>query len=199
MSFILGISINDFKGEINLDLSSDPNVIAQFETLGRQIEDDILQDLLNDKLYNDLIADLDLSGDPQTSPYTELVDGETYINDAGQTIIYQGLKRMLRYFIYEQYLDFQWSSNASTGQSTTENENSTLLTRSALRKVRARIQNKAVNLYSKAATYINEKNTDLFSATDYGFWRPKKKKYLGKITTVTHSNSFFYNKSSEGN
>ena len=198
---LLFIDIGDFIGEINLDISSDANVQAQFESLGRQVEEDVLRDLLNDKLYNDLIADLDVNEDPQTQKFIDLVNGVTYQRISGETINYDGLKRMLRYFVYEQYLDFSFTNNASTGQNVNENENSILLNRADLRKVRARIQRKAVDLYAKAAIFINDNYEDYFDAStsDYSFWRPTQKKYLGAITMVTPRNEYYYNRSSEGN
>jgi hypothetical protein len=194
---LLFITVNDFIGEVNLDLSSDTDVVDQFESLGRQVEDDILRDLLNDKLYNDLIADLDVNGDPQTQIYIDLVDGKTYQRPGGETVNYDGLKRMLKYFVYEQYLDFTYHSNISVGQSLTVNENSELVTPAKLRKVRGRIQNKAVNLYNKAIVFIDDNEDDYFSDNDYGFWKPVKKKYLGKITTQTVRNDYYYNRHSE--
>jgi hypothetical protein len=175
---LLFIDVNDFIGEINLDLSNDENVIAQFESLGRTIEDDVLRDLLDDKLYNELIADLDGNGDPQTQKFIDLVDGKTY----------------------EGYLDLQWSSNVNTGQITNVNENSLKVNRAELRKVRARIQHKAINLYNAAKTYINDEHEVYFlTGNDYSFWNPKRKKYIGGITTGTPNNTYFYNRSSDNN
>ena len=195
---LLFITTSDFIGEINLDLNNDTDVSASFESLGRQIEDDILLDLLNDKLLNDLTADL-VAGEPQTQIYIDLVDGVTYENTAGETVNYAGLKRMLRYFVWADYLEINRSQNVSTGQMISINENSTPLTKGQLIKVRKPIQNKAVRLYNQAAIFINDNYTDYFSNSDYGFWQPKKKKYLGSVITQTYSNSYFYNRSSEGN
>lgn len=197
---LLFLTINDFIGEVNLDLSNDANVQAQFIAIGRQIEDDYLRDLLNDKLYNDLIADLDGSGNPQTQPFIDLVDGKTYLNDGGATINYDGLKRMLKYFVWSETLDFTWSKNVSTGQITNTNENSQVISRADLRKVRSKNHNKAVNLYNKAAIFINDNHEDYFPNTDdYSYWLPKVKRYIGRITSVTPFNKFFYNRTSEGN
>ena len=192
------IDINDFIGEINLDLSSDNNVQAQFEALGNQVINDILLDLFNDKLYNDFYADLS-NGVPQTQKFIYLLDGKTYIRISGETKKYEGLKRMLRYFVYDAYLEFTHTQNISTGQATNQNENSVIISRSQLRKVRANIQNKAVNLYNRAILFINDNYTDYFSGSDYSFWSPIKKRYLGKITSTTYNNTYFFNRSSEGN
>jgi len=197
---LLFIDVNDFVGEINLDLSNDSNVIDNFESLGRQIEDDLLRDLLDDKLYNELLADLDGSGNPQTQKFIDLVDGKTYLRPSGKTKIYEGLKRMLRYFVYEGYLEFQWSSNVNTGQITNINENSLKVNRADLRKVRSRIQNKGVNLYNSAKVYLNDEYEVYFTGdNDYGFWSPKKKAFIGGIKTGTPNNSYYMNRSSNNN
>lgn len=197
---LLFLTINDFIGEVNLDLSNDANVQAHFISMGRQVEDDYLRDLLNDKLYNDLIADLDGSGNPVTQKFIDLVDGKTYINNAGVTVIYEGLKRMLKYFVWSETLDFTWSRNVSTGQIINTNENSQVISRSNLRKVRSKNHNKAVNLYNSAAIFINDNYEDYFPDTnDYSFWMPRVKRYIGRITSVTPFNKFYYNRSSEGN
>jgi hypothetical protein len=192
------LTINDFIGEVNLDLSNDSNVQAQFEAMAGQIEEDYLRDLLNDKLYEDFINDL-IGGVPQTQNFIDLLNGKTYVNPSGETVKYDGLKRMLKYFIYSETLDYNWSNNASTGQLTSNNENSTLINRADLRKVRAKIHNKGINLYNKAATFINDNYTDYFTDNDYSFWLPKVKRYIGKITSVTPMNRYFYNRSSTGN
>jgi hypothetical protein len=197
---VLTPDVNDFIGEINLDLSNDSNVVAQFESMGTTWQKDILRDLLDDELYNLLIADLDGNGDPQTTKYIELVDGKTYERPSGKEKIYEGLIRMLNYYVYDLYLNFTWSSNVSTGQITNVNENSTKVNRADLKKVRADIQNKAVNLYNSAVTYLNDENETYFTgANSYSFWDPKVKKYDNKITMGTPSNPYFYNRSSERN
>jgi hypothetical protein len=188
-------TLNDFIGEINLSLSNDTNVQAQFEAMANQIGDDILRDLLNDKLYTDLIADLDGNGNPQTQPYIDLVDGITYIDDNQETIAYQGLKRMLRYFVWEQTLMFTRSSNSTNGQEVANSENAVKLTRFQLRKEREPIQNKAVDLYHDACKFIDDNYEDFLTANDYSLWKPKRKTYLGKIITVSPRNQYFYKRS----
>jgi hypothetical protein len=192
------INVNDFKGEINLDLSSDVNVLAQFEALADNIIFDILIDLLNAALYDKLMADLS-NGIPQTQIYKDLVDGKTYTKITGEKYKYEGIKRMLRYFVWESYLEFNHNQNVSTGQITSNNENSTVVNRGTLRKIRATIQNKAVRLYNQAAIFINENQSVYFTGNEYAFWRPIPKKYIGKITSSTYNNAYYFNRSSEGN
>ncbi len=198
MSLKYGLSVNDFIGEIRLDLSNDNNVRTNFEAIANQVMDDVLRDLMNDSLYNNFIADL-VNNIPQTQKYLDLLNGKTYTRTSGEKKIYEGLKRMLRYFVYEAYIDFQHTSNSSLGQTMANTENSQVITRGQLRKVRSVIQNKAVNLYGKAIQFINDNYQTYFTGSDYSFWKPTQKRYLGKITSMTFSNLYFYNKSSESN
>lgn len=190
-------NINDYIGEINLALS-DENVQINFNAIGTQVETDILKDLLNGKLYNDFINDL-TNNIPGSQQFTNLLNGTTYIDDCGETIIYEGLKRMLRYFIYENYLEKSYYQNTGIGQMQGQNENSVTLNRSQLRKARAIIQNEAIKLYRKAIIFINDNYTDYFTGNDYNFWIPRQKTFLGKIITKTPVNNYFLNRSSEEN
>lgn len=197
---VLTPNINDFIGEINLDLNNDTNVVANFERIGTVHQKDILRAVLGDKLYNLLISDLDGSGNPVTQKYIDLVDGKTYTRPSGKQKIYEGLTRMLNYMIYSYYLEKTWSSNSSTGQLTNVNQNSEKLNRADLRKERSIIHNKAINLYNDVIIYLNDERETYFTeSNDYAFWHPELKKYIGRITTGTPSNSYYYNRSSDNN
>lgn len=191
------LNYNGFIGEIALDLG-DPNVRDRFDAISNQVIYDILNDLLGVPLYNAFISDL-VEGVPTTQKYTDLLVGKTYTRISGLKVNYEGMKRMLRYFVYVSYLESQHTDNTSLGQSTNLTENGIIISRSQLRKVRTPIQNKAVDLYNSASQFINDNYTTYFSGTDYTFWSPKPKKYIGKITSSTYNNAYFYNRSSEGN
>ena len=192
-----GLTVNDFIGEINLDLS-DANVRVNFLAIADNVIYDTLNDLLNATLYNYLINDLS-AGIPVTQKYTDLVSGVTYTKLNLEVYNYEGIKRMLKYFIYDSYLEDQQTYNTAIGQAMGMNENSVILSRSDLRKRRAKIQNKAVKLYAQCVEFINNKYATYFTGSEYYYWHPKKKKFIGKIISSTYSNSYFYNRSSEGN
>lgn len=197
---IITPDVNDFIGEINLDLNNDSNVIDNFERLGTIHQKDILRDVLGDKLYNELINDLDGSGNPQTQKFIDLVDGKTYERPSGKEKIYEGLIRMLNYMVYSYYLKKTWSNNSSTGQLTNVNQNSEKLNRSDLRKEISIIYNQGIGLYNDVIIYLDDEYETYFpDNNDYAFWNPKHKKYIGRITTGTPSNSYFYNRSSDNN
>lgn len=192
------LTINDFKGEVNLDISSDVNVIAQFETLALEHEKDILRDLLGDSLYDNLINDLS-GGVPQSTEYYQLVYGTSYYDNSGQKIIYDGLQRMLKYFVYCHALENGVTYNTSVGQMSGVNENSVSIDAHDLIKVMKPKYNKAVNLYNKAIKFINTKYATYFTGNEYSFWVPVKKQYIGVIKTGTPCNYHFMYKSSKGN
>lgn len=191
---------NDFKGKINLDLG-DPNVQAQFDAFAVDEGEEILRDLLDDDLYQQLIDDLDSDNNPQTQIFIDLVNGKDYERPSGKTVNYDGLKKMLRYFVYASWVEDNWSSNVSTGQVINVNENSEKVDRSELRKVWSKRYNEAVRLYNEAFRYINDEYETYFdtSTNDYSFWQIKNKRYKGRITMGTPKNNYFYNRSSDGN
>jgi hypothetical protein len=192
--------INDYIGKLNLDLH-DPNVQTEFESVGSDAEEDYLRDLLDDKLYNELIADLDGNNDPQTQKFIDLMDGKTYNRESGKEIKFDGLKKMLRYFIYYEWIVYTWSNNTGTGQVLNVNENSEKVNRAELRKDVSLRYNEGVRRYNLAFQYINDEYETYFdtSTNDYSFWSPKNKSFKGGVKMGTPSNRYFYKSSSKGN
>ncbi len=88
---ILTSSDVDFYRKISAQYNSD-----KFNAFAFDCQQVYLRELLGDALYYELYNDLDVYGVPQNSPYTELVDGETF-SDGTDTIIYFGLKPFLAY------------------------------------------------------------------------------------------------------
>ena len=191
---------SNFVGKINLDLS-DGNIQSQFDSFAVDEGEEILRDLLDDDLYAQLIADLDSDNNPKTTKFINLVNGEDYERPNGKTVNYDGLKKMLRYFVYAAWLEWTWSDNVGTGQFLNQNENSERVNRADLRKVWSKRYNEGVRLYNEAFRYINDNYTTYFTdgTNEYAFWSTKRKKFKGRITMGSPSNSYFYNRSSDGN
>lgn len=171
------IDYTDFAdNEINLEINS--YNLTQFESIANEVIYDVLNDLFGAYLYNNLIADLDENGKPETTKYKNLVNGTTYIDTFrnNRTINYQGINDMLRYFVFCEYKKFQLSYSTTTGSVQTSNENSTVLTESQLNSYLEKYYTKAVQLYRKVVkflkdTYLNNE-TDYFDATEYANWYP---------------------------
>jgi len=68
----------------------------RFDAFALTIQEGNLRELLGDAFYYALYNDLDASGNPQNTLYTNLVNGETYTHD-GDTVEYYGLKPYLSY------------------------------------------------------------------------------------------------------
>ena len=121
--------INDYYGLINLPKSGQPNDF--FENFAFDIEKEVLRGngsndygLLGDDLYAKLIANLDATNEPTTEPYITLVNGGNYLGSDGKTIIFDGLKRMLTYFVYNSFVKENFDFATHFGTAKTQPENS---------------------------------------------------------------------------
>lgn len=101
--------IPDYKGYTMITELTNEND-SFFEEFAEQIERNILTGidsndygLLGDQVYLALIADLD-NNEPQTAPYINLINGTTYTQTDGQTVNFIGIKEMLTYFVYSEYI-----------------------------------------------------------------------------------------------
>jgi hypothetical protein len=74
----------------------------RFNAFAFDVQQTYLRELLGDALYQQLYADLDALGVPQSALYTTLVNGETYTL-SGDDVQYFGLK---------PYLSFHWLKKA---------------------------------------------------------------------------------------
>lgn len=166
---------SDFKGDINISQLSSTD--ADFVDLTAQIEKEYLRLLLGDDLYLLLIADLDAETpqSPQLSPYVELVDGENYDNGS-LTFVYEGLLKMLRYFIYAEWKIIRLSEDAEIGTVQQKKDKSDQLVRYEVEKISNEAFNKGVDLYYDACTYISFHNEDF---PTWFFTRIQKRSHFG--------------------
>jgi hypothetical protein len=188
------VTVDDFKGDTQLD-GIHRNTKEKFEAVANDIEKFILRDLLGDWLYTQLIADLDVNGDPVTQKYIDLVNGKSYIAENGITRIYSGFKPFLTRMIFEHYVEtnhFHQTTNASV---TMDNDNSTTLPRNEMTKVKNRIFNDAVKYYNECYLFLYNQRTDYFTDNEYSNWleTSKRKTYKGKIIRKSYSNTYYKN------
>ncbi len=171
------IKTTDFVGEINLS-QNQYNVTDIQESIDR-VTEDVLEALMGDKLYNEFIADL-VNDVPQTAKYVNLLDGETYTDNCGYVKNYKGLKRMLRYFIYSDFIyNYQVSTIAGTVRN--DDENSTQVSGWKLRNISNKMYDKGVMLYFDTLRFICDKEDTYFS--DITNWTYKKLRYKSKLLT----------------
>jgi len=166
---------SDFKGDINITQLSSQN--ADFADLTAQVEKKYLRLLLGDDLYLLLIDDLDSSTpqSPENSPYIELVDGEDWINGS-LTFVYEGLLKMLRYFIYAEWKIIRLSEDTEIGTVRQKKDKSCQLARYEVEKISNEAFNKGVDLYYEACTYISFHNEDF---PTWFFTRIQKRSHFG--------------------
>jgi len=172
-------SQSDFKGDVNITQSSE--VTEDLNQVIIDVEIEILSKLLGDDLYLLLIADLDGNYAPQTQKYKDLVNGKEY-KRAGYTVNYQGIKRMLRYFVYSEWLKTGRISNVSGGTVIETKDKSESLSRFEIRAEANRAYNKGMTLYLKAYDFLYN------NSVDYPTWEYKDIYAKGFIETHTQSN-----------
>jgi len=145
--------------------------------------EEILRDLMGDKLYNLYEADLNGSGNPQTQKYIDLVDGVTYEDCNGHETIYEGLKQMMKYFIFSRYKEEGIYQDVSTGQVRQASDVSEKSEWYNVSNEIKRFHDKGVLLYNQAIKYIyNHQNTYFDDVCD---WTYKKKRMQSKLKTIT--------------
>ena len=96
-----------------------------------QYEEEILTSLLGYSLYKLLLADLDGSGDPQTTRFIELIDGVEFEHTYGnitQTLKWKGLRNsdklsLSAYYTYYKYIERNATKMAAVGNTDLKAEN----------------------------------------------------------------------------
>jgi hypothetical protein len=120
--------------------------------------------LLGDAEYIKLLADL-TDGVPSTQKYIDLINGKNYVNTSGKNVIFQGIKEMLKGFVYFDYMDINQNSPSPMGQVDQQVENSTKA--SNYQNINGFRHNMGVDIYNNEAyDYINF-NKSLFPDWDF--------------------------------
>ncbi len=139
----------DFVGDIEITQSA--NITDKLNSIIDTVEKNILKLLLGDDLYILFIADL-VDGEPQITKYINLLNGTTY--DYGERkYIYDGLKAMLKYFIYSEYIKYN-SLQATVGTVIPEKDNSITMSDFDISELSNDAYNKGVKYYREAISYI---------------------------------------------
>ena len=175
------VSKTDFVGEIRIAQANLDN--TELQTYIDRVVEDRLRDLMGDKLYNEYLADLDGSGDPQTQKFIDLVDGKTYEDCNGYEVIYLGLKRMLRYFIFADYKENNIYEDTTIGTVRQNSDTSVTASWYNVSNEVKRFYDKGVVLYYDAIKYIlNDIDTYFTDQCDFTY---KKITKISKLKTVT--------------
>lgn len=179
----MAISVkSDFVGDVDL---AQANIDSNLTPVIAWEERDILTKLMGAKLYNEAVIDGMTNGSPGTQKFIDLLNGVTYTNTGGFEVNYLGLKKMLLYFIWAEYVKTFMANHRETGLIINNEDNarrpSSIFVEQETRKKR----DKGVNLYNEAWAYINDTNdqgTTFF--TDVSNWTYKRESFKSRLVTI---------------
>lgn len=155
MSIVL---TSDFVGEVQI--SKNKFTASDLQSYIDRVEEDVLKELLGDTLYLSFKADSFGNDAGSRDRYKELLNGLEYTNpdDSSLTIAYMGLKRMLRLFIYAEYLPNQLYNNTIIGEVEGSSRNAFNTTVTKVNDTAEDRQRLAVDLYDAAQKFISDYN-----------------------------------------
>ena len=146
--------LSDYVGFVNLPKVN--SIASFFDSLVNVTERTVLSGvycsdgLLGKKIYTELIADLDANNTPQTQRFIDLVTGKTY-NKNGIDRIFVGIKTMLTYFVYSEFLKTMQFVETGTGLAELLHENSKNVSRKEI-NYRSHLRwNRGVDIYNGEA------------------------------------------------
>lgn len=143
------IATTDFDGDVKINLGK--YVSDDLQACIDQIEREVLIDLLGYDLYAAFIASF--TGNPSLPPVGKYRD---LLNGTGE---FQGIKGVLKYFIYYEWIRLGNFFNAVTGVNSVDAENGKQVSRITFASICDRAYNNGVALYSKANDWIEEINS----------------------------------------
>jgi hypothetical protein len=128
----------------------------------KEVQEDTLKDLLGAELYLQFGAELP---NPTTQKFIDLLNGVVYtFNDVLSD--YTGLKRMLKYFTYNEYVNDQDVQNTIVGNVSGQSRNSENLTPNATLSFSEAKNNKGIDYYRDSYKFIqsNDKQERISTA-----------------------------------
>lgn len=144
------LTISDFIGEFKLPTGE--HVDSDLTLIITQVQEDYLLSLLGYTLKTSFEAGI---GD--TGVYDALNDGDTYGNTPS-IYKYKGIKEMLKYFTYYEWMKFAEISNTPLGYRRAESTNSVESGIKGAELARL-IYNKGIKIYCDTNRYIADKNS----------------------------------------
>ena len=123
----------------------------------KDVQENTLKDLLGIELYLSFGASLP---NPALQKYTDLLNGVVYTSD-DVVYDYTGLKRMLKFFTFNEYVNDQDVQNTIIGNVSSQSRNSENLGPNATLSFSEAKNNKGVEFYREAQKFIqlNDKQT----------------------------------------
>jgi len=149
---------SDFTGEVNI--SKNKFTVADLQAYIDRVEKDVLKKMLGDTLYLTFKADSFGNDAGSRDRFKELLNGLEYTDpsDSTYTIDYVGLKRMLRLFVYAEYLPEQAYQNTIIGEVEGSSRNAFNTSITKVNETAEDRQRLAVDLYDAAQRFISDYN-----------------------------------------
>jgi hypothetical protein len=149
---------SDFTGEVNI--SKNKFTVADLQAYIDRVEEDVLKKMLGDTLYLTFKADSFGNDAGSRDRFKELLNGLEYTDpsDSTYTIDYVGLKRMLRLFVYAEYLPEQVYQNTIIGEVEGSSRNAFNTSITKVNETAEDRQRIAVDLYNAAQRFISDYN-----------------------------------------
>lgn len=133
---------------------------------------------LGDAEYKLLIDDLDSNNEPQTQKYIDLISGKYYTDSSGKTVLFRGIKEMLKLMVYSEFLKRDSQSYDGAGLIQMKAENADVTDQKRMRREAHIRWNNGVDLYNgEAYQYM------VFYQSDFPNWQytPQSKFIMNAI------------------
>ena len=149
---------SDFTGEVNI--SKNKFTVTDLQAYIDRVEEDVLKKMLGDTLYLTFKADSFGNDAGSRDRFKELLNGLEYTDpsDSTYTIDYIGIKRMLRLFVYAEYLPEQAYQNTIIGEVEGSSRNAFNTSITKVNETAEDRQRLAVDLYDAAQRFISDYN-----------------------------------------
>ena len=167
---------------------------TDFDDKAAKYEKEVLRCLLNDKLYSDLLADLDINNNPQTQLFIDLMDGKTFVDTTrnNNTVIFEGLREMIKYYVYYFAAKDYQNILSDTGTKTLNIDTGA---QTAIRQMYSSMNdrfNEFVTRYYEAVYFIDFHYETYFPVnSDFINWFPKPQRNKGRILINQLSNYYY--------
>ena len=151
-----------------------PNNSAKYPQLATEVETLELQKLLG-------IAFLqDIQNNPETVDNLKLLNGATFTDCIGNTITHKGLRFVIAYLNYSEYLGSSYAVDTFTGFVKKKHENADALAEGEIKKLQSRNREIALNEFDVIKLFLDA-NESL-----YPLWNVKQNKelYVPRIDTL---------------
>ena len=139
---------------------------AKFQRAIREAQQFDLRPLLGDALYYELVNNYnpDDSGGPDDK-YLKLVDGEQYQDSQDQTIIFSGLRMVIKYYAYARLISGQQINVTSHSVTRKLSDYSEPVDGKTIAMEVSSARNGAASYWDEAKKYLNAK------AADFPLWK----------------------------